>query len=486
MGNLVQRAQHILLNTLTAKDFGVYQKTDGSGGTENVFFYKGSDYHAPIAIPKSNIKHKFVSRAKQGVKASYLMELVAPSPCEDCNYETGFTIGLKKHWDGSMWNSYPEFRYVMGYLPSLLPAVNGELDDADKKALLKQMIEFMNADKKGPAWGTMAYIVTDLSPSTPSDVNITIGETTTTVSSTAGDLAGVINDNTAVNDNVFAYNLGSDRIMIVGKDSKGYFNVEDDGSTTTTVDNFYLKVSERTAGVPINIDFKQNGQDWNTISKVFEWEIDTSDPLNHDFVGDGTPTTLTSANTIAAIGDFANIEGVGAEETATTDVVAVLAYNYNNAKLVMNVTGVAVPVLRYGVPQFAWLTGEEMYRIFPNHGVDTGMYPHLPDPNRDYFQIAFKYNVKSWDSDLPSAPQDMEVNVNFYIPESEISNQVWDTSDYMEDEASAGDAYLFDLLGYVSDSATPGTIGDRPDGQGEGAAPLLDYMETLAPSEWIH
>lgn len=481
MANLVQKTEHILINTLTAKDFGVYS---------NVLLYKGSEHNAPYSIPKDKIVRKFFSKHRDPQKGSYLMELVAPAPCEDCDYSTGLSIGFKKHWNGNVWDSNPHFRYINGFLPSIGSAVSGELNSDDKKALLEQMINSINADKGNPAWATMAYVVTDEDTTDASTLDITVDGTTVTVSDT-NDLANAINGDSDLAEHVVAYHLeegtsNTDRVIIVGKNDKGYFNVED--GTDTSVDNFYLKLSEREYNKPMQIKWTEHQQDWNPVSRVFQWEVDYDSDQNLTFTGDDTTENsafdhdTNIATTIANIVDVDNVAAVNLTDDSgsTTDNIGIFAYNFNNAKLVVADEDSPVPEVKYGNPQYGHLTGYDIHQIFPHVGDTQGIYPNLPDPDSNYCQIHFEISDSLPDNTLPgaSATVDNVKIVNFYIKESEVVKELWDDSDLMDDDPSSTTRYLFDLLFKVS------TTPERPDGLSAGDEPSLELAATLTSNEW--
>jgi hypothetical protein len=507
MANLVQKTEHILINTLTAKDFGAYNK-DGNDTTTNIddLLYKGSKHNAPYKIPGDKIKRKFFSKHRNPQKGSYLMELVAPEPCENCDFSTGLSIGFKKHWNGNVWDRNPHFRYINGFLPSVGAGSGGELNNDDKKALLEQMINSINGDKGNPAWATIVYVVTDNDTGNASDIDITVNGTTTTVTGVAGELADTINETSALAPYVVAYELeidggGGKRLIIVGKNDKEYFNVEETAAEEVTVDNFYLKLSEREYNKPMQIKWTEHEQDWKPVSRIFQWEVDYSDDINLDFYYDGLNTTwdtgtsaVVDANDIADdVNNVAAIElKTDAGSSFTTAKIGIFAYNFNVADLVVGDEDTEVPVMKYGNPQYGHLTGYDIHQIFPHVGDTQGTYPNLPDPDANYCQIHFEISDTLPDNTLPgaSATVDNLKIVNFYIKESEVDKALWDATEMMNDDPDTTDYYLFDLLAellgggadkrpdYETNIFTP-SLGDPPN------LDVIDSIHQAGGNDWI-
>lgn len=516
MGNLVKSPQDILLNKISAKELGVYAAS--SGPTNKVFTFRGTTHHAPVRIKDNEVKRAWFALHTPAVKSSYILDFIAPAPCEECDYETGIVISHDHPYDGRFrkrdYRMYPKNRYYNAVLPAIETPTSNTLTDADRLEVMKQIIENINGDQPlnagtvgSLATATMLYKVTDGNIGTVSTLDITVDGVTYPISAT-DDLQAAINGTATLQDKVVAYKANDEGtsthdIFIMGKEGTGYFLVEE--GTDTTLQNFYLKVNQKYSDIPIKFEWDSKEDAWDTVSKSFEWEVgfdagnmllrmsavNSSGAITNNAIFDhasfATIDAAVDLITADSVADFAGYLGASNKENSG-NTLSLFLYGFNDAVLHHMDSGSATncPItVLYGAQQFSINDGETMYRHFPNTAGNKGTYPHIADPAKNYCQLHFEVNAPSAGGENVPDQQGTELVIyNFFFPEEELESNYWTTD--LGSETAGTDRCFFALLHELStDFVDNGvenfdTVPIRPDGEAIDSNAVLELLKREA------
>lgn len=485
MGNLVRGARHILVPNLSAKDFGLYTAT--SRNSLMMLTYRGKDGSISFPGVDTDGNYPYLKRAMFGVgkaarKASRLMELIAPAPCDDCNYEAGLNIAKDVNYNGEQFNTYDEVKYYYGHLPSIQSTVDGELADADKLEILGQIIEMINNDRKAMVNASIAYIVTNDDDTDASTITVN----GTTVSLGVSDVTA--DEVNAADAGVLAYQLEDTATALLVPEDHGFFPVIE--GTDTSVLNFYLKLDDRYENEKVKINWELDSQKWEAISHIHTFQVaysggDGIADIDIDIDGD------TYSGTNAATGDINDTVAAIVEDLR--DASADIAISQDTANGVVNIAvinGNEVTVTEgaanaitvaisegFGVFQEETLTGEWLRK--KHFGHEAGTIPSQPvvqpDPDAKYVMLMIELKAPTYDNVLPDVMHLDQRCYYFYIKESDLTSDHWSDADLMLDEPATADidAHLFELL--------HGWVGSRPDGGAADAAIDLTALD----EDWL-
>jgi hypothetical protein len=492
MGNFVKGPKHVLINELTADSFGVYTR---SSDDAKVLQFRGEN-GAPVDFVAGEIKSRMFGLHTDGVKGSWLLELIAPAPADNgMHYTTGVDVAINKHWNGKIFNPWTERKYYSGTLKSLQSTVDGEIADGDKLALLKQIVEMINEDRNAIVKASIAYVLTNNDDT--GDQDVVVDGTTVTV--TAGDaIADEIN--TAV-DTVRAYkNVDDNSCIVMPIDNKGYFLVSEVSGDDVEITNFYLKLDQLYVEVVPDITFETNLSDWDAISKVFQYEITyagaSADDLNLSYsVNEAaytdvdtawdTSTNVTAGDAVDAL--IAETSKIVAIHNDTDKIIYLTVIGANEFDIIAATDNDFTLSFNkmYNTPRFPILTGKQVFEdMFGlNQGHVVNFYHETAQLNKNYCVLSITKEAYGHDNVVPNSDNTRYQEFQFIIEESQLEKDVWEApfaTNGMnhEDETGTADRNLFGLLHYW--------IGERPDGGAEVDDVDLDTLELDSSTDWIH
>jgi len=249
MGNLNQSPQEILMNTLSAEDFGVYT----SEGVKQLLF-KGAGITLPAKGANGEVSSVIKSCSVDGVLKQVFVQYNDECPCEECGYDYGIEIKSKVQKRGVFNVQLPVGKYYGDKLDKVT-CTNNEIDAAYFDIMYSTTIDLINKDTKG-AGAIISAVkgeVVAVSNSETAVIEITVaGGTAQTISGSSGDdildLVDAINTDVdlvgevlASTDAVATDTAGTIKIVQVGSSS---FSVTDTTNASTDGAGMFLTAKD--------------------------------------------------------------------------------------------------------------------------------------------------------------------------------------------------------------------------------------------------
>ena len=479
---------------LSAKYFGAYENKAGN----DVFHFRGHNIAGgPMHIDSSKVVSKMFGASTPAIRQSFIMELIAPAPADDGPYVTGFTAMDRLDYVGNDFHRFPRIKVFNGRINSIQSTVDGELADSDKLALLKDLIGNINADSTdGPIDpdgknyfdASIMYVISngdDTDNSTIVFTNDETGVSTTVTITSAQDLATQINDSV---DYVRAYKYENvDKVIVLPRSGSGYFGVTE--GTDTTIDNFYLKLTENDDNHNLRLEWGPDYDGhWEYFNRTFEFDVDcniTTQNTNGAMdlsltVNSGTATLIDvtpNATLSTAIGNMITAllaeDDIACISVGNIVKVMLVAKDITSVILRKGTTADVTVSTTYGIHSLATLTGQDIFNKFPTETNMFPVYQHTPDIDTKYAVLALEFTSDSGSMDDVNTSSTRTNRMEFYLKVDDLNKDLWDSSDFSDETPTTKNRNFFDLLLEV--------FGSRPDGGSAGDDVDLD---NLTDSNW--
>ena len=465
MQNLKYPNAMFLINSLTVDDFGL--ATDGISGLLKLIGKKigvtmkddGAGGMATVTKGCANF----------GAKTSVTLIINPECPCDECDYEYGFSISKKVQFPGVLnWDRVPEMRSYGGIL-SQVTCSAGYIVDADKLTMEDDILTQMKDSEMKYSFteGRRFYKLTDDDASGPSIINITDANGVTTPITTtvvvANTLADKINDDATVSAYVIAFATAEDEVFLTSI-NPSYLFTATAGTDVTIVERGIWIQSKRdeydNAEVHFDIEVLKS---FGTVKGFNLAKIDASTATATD-LNLVTYLATTKAETLNAI-TAASVANFELAVIAASGATAMYAHRIGNAGTdvymvgnstidhftVRLVTGSTLVIddVWNKMGQFPYLTGSGVFKLFANMK-DQGdlsnlVYLDQPNPADEYCHYNFEINYANVPAVHGASHKDsMTQIVNLYIKKDQLATDYWDANNYMWDAGDA--AYAADTL----------------------------------------
>jgi hypothetical protein len=493
MQNLQYPNMKYLINALTVKDFGMSTNTDPESGVALLkLLIKKTGHEIPWVAASTTLMNE---TTKDGAYKSVLVQVNAPAPCANCNYQYEINIHRKWQQPGNQNDDlYPTAKSFGGILESIQTPSGGFLADSDIATMETNIITQIEGDQLGfgstrepnIVHAKRLYIMTTIADNTHV-LSYTIAGVTATVTLNSGATAltqvNDINADATAGASLLAFALSTTQIAITSVNPGLIFTVADGGGATNfTGITRYMWIYSKYVDPKFYIDFKPFG--WATVTPFNLLVLDnTSAAAGNSILYVNGLSSGNIANSATSITLAAHIvsSNIGTGGTAPNYVYAsskltagsVYVYVYSGANEVvvnsLGTAGVTVNTQYSGKGKWAALTSAQVFNIFLNYkGMDKlSQYVYLDQVNPastvKYNKIVITSQTIRGSIHGASHQDAYTQTIEIYIAQGLGATSLWDATNWMWETAADGaftaDSSINALL-FAWSGLTAGVLND--------------------------
>jgi len=465
MQNLNFPTQRILINTLSAAEIAMWTDTDpDTSATVRHLSLKKHGIDIPFVSGSTTIRK---SCTQAGQLKSRALTILAPAPCEDCNYEYGITLKEIVREPGVMnADYYPDSRLYGGVLESIQTPSGGFLADSDKVIIETDIINQIMDDTTALGGFADARRIYTFTTGTNGDEAVSLYNSSGTLIVTVtltndATIAGAVNDlnaDTTFDDYFYAMAISTTQVLITSINAGLIFTLEDGGGAHA-IDNITREVwiTSRNVNSQFEIEF-DSGFATNRGLTIQALDAATNDAGTLTYYINGTAYGYTAgAHDPAGYVAGFNADGASLGAYACLRLTAATTiWIYGNGDITditwasFGVTGIVkLNYTTWGHPigRFPRLTADDVFRLFLN---DSGLgalsnmtYIVQPTEDATYCKLHIEYTASIGAIHGASHEDNHKSMVDIYIKSGLFATSLWDANNptsgqYMAEAADTG------------------------------------------------
>jgi len=459
MQNLRYPVKRILINSLTVDDLGLF--TDGDSLNHLIFKEAGVEMVDDGSGTYASVIKDCVF---YGSTTSVVIVLNPECPCEECDYQYGFSIKEKKQHPGVRDYDYiPRMNSYEGVIDSI-ECSGGYITDAQKLIMENTLLTQMKDSEMEHSFteGRRFYKVTDDDNSDDSVVVITdengIATTVTADANAANQLVDKINDDATVSDYVFAFATAEDEVFITSVDAGYLFTVAATTDTTIVERGIWVTAKRDSYGYATTQFDIEISSSFATVKGLTFYKLDASGAFGvnqgtlftYALNGSVTTTTIAGAAIANVVTNLSAVTGVYARrDGAAGDNIYVYQQNTLSDMIYKPLNTGTITITddfnKFG--RFPALTGADVFREFAlikNQGcLSPLVYLDQVNPEDEYCKYVFNVNQKNLPAQHGASHRDNYLQeVHLYVKKDKLKTDLWDATNYMYDNSDA--AYTAD------------------------------------------